>query len=82
MSWMDPMVALRQARDGGHVSANLSLIRTLDDAEQIVEAAGDLAVLVWTVNEPDHALALANAGVAGIFTDDPGLMVEALSGRE
>ena len=81
MSWMDPMVALRQARDGGHVSANLSLIRTLDHAEQIVEAAGDLAVLVWTVNDPDHTLALANAGVSGVFTDDPGLMVETLSGR-
>ena len=81
MSWMDPMVALRQARDGGHVSANLSLIRTLGDAERIVDAAGDLAVLVWTVNDPDHTLVLANAGISGIFTDDPGLMVETLSGR-
>ena len=81
MSWMDPMVALRQAHDGGHVSANLSLLRTLDDAGQIVEAAGDLAVLVWTVNDPGHALALAKAGISGIFTDDPGLMVETLSGR-
>ena len=82
MSWLDPMVALRQARDGGHVSANLSLIRTLEGAEQIVQAAGDLAVLVWTVNDPDHAVALADAGIAGIFTDDPGLMVETLSGRQ
>jgi glycerophosphoryl diester phosphodiesterase len=57
------------------------LIRTLDGAEQIVQAAGDLAVLVWTVNDPDHAVALADAGITGIFTDDPGLMVEALSGR-
>lgn len=81
MSWLDPMVALRQARDGGHVSANLSLIRTLEGAEQIVQAAGDIAVLVWTVNDPDHAVALADAGIAGIFTDDPGLMVETLSGR-
>jgi glycerophosphoryl diester phosphodiesterase len=82
MSWLDPMVALQQARDGGHVSSNLSLIRTMDGAEQIVQAAGDLDVLVWTVNDPDHALAFADAGIAGIFTDDPGLMVEALSGRE
>jgi len=82
MSWMDPMVALQQARDGGHFSANLSLIRTLDHAVQIVDAARDLPVLVWTVNEPDHAVALAKAGIAGIFTDDPGLMVEVLSGRE
>ncbi|MCL1694129.1 MAG: glycerophosphodiester phosphodiesterase [Actinomycetia bacterium] len=81
MSWLDPMVALRQARDGGHVSSNLSLIRTIRKADQIVEAAGNLPVLVWTVNEPSDALALANAGIAGIFTDDPGLMAETLSGR-
>lgn len=82
MSWLDPMVAIQQARDGGHVSANLSLIRTLDGAEQIVQAAGDLDILVWTVNDPAHALALADVGIAGIFTDNPGLMVDALSGRE
>ena len=81
MSWLDPMVALGRARDGGHVSANLSLLRALNEAEQIVEAAGDLDVLVWTVNDPSHTLALADAGIAGIFTDDPGLMVETLSGR-
>lgn len=81
MSWLDPIVALQQARDGGHVSSNLSLIRTLAGAEQIVRAAGDLDVLVWTVNDPDHALTFADAGIAGIFTDDPGLMVKALSGR-
>jgi glycerophosphoryl diester phosphodiesterase len=81
MSWLDPMVAIRQARDGGHVSSNLALIRVLDGADTIVEAAGDLAVLVWTVNDPAHAIALSDSGVAGIFTDDPGLMVEALSGR-
>ncbi len=81
-SWLDPIVVIQQARDGGHVSANLSLIRTLDGAEQIVQAAGDLDILVWTVNDPAHALALADAGIAGIFTDDPGLMVDALSGRE
>ncbi|MEA3510927.1 MAG: glycerophosphodiester phosphodiesterase [Actinomycetota bacterium] len=82
MSWLDPMVAIQQARDAGHVSSNLSLIRTLDRAGQIVQAAGDLDVLVWTVNDPAHALALADAGIAGIFTDDPGLMVDALSDRE
>ncbi|MEA2009982.1 MAG: glycerophosphodiester phosphodiesterase [Actinomycetota bacterium] len=81
MSWLDPMVALQQARDGGHVSSNLSLIRTLEGAEQIVQAAGSLDVLVWTVNDPDHAVAFADAGIAGIFTDDPGLMVDTLSGR-
>lgn len=77
---LDPFVVIEQARRDGHVSVNLSLARTLPDAYRIVEAAGELAVLVWTVNDPDHALNLANAGVAGIFTDDPGLMVRTFSG--
>lgn len=82
MPWLDPVVVFTQAREKGHVSAHLALARTLGDAERIVEAAGDLAVLVWTVNHPGDAVALVDAGIAGIFTDDPGLMVETLSGRE
>ena len=78
---LDLSVVIEEARSDGHVSVNLSLVQTLPDAERIVEAAGDLAVLVWTVNDPDHAIALAEAGVSGIFTDDPGLMVETFSGR-
>jgi len=78
---LDPFDVIEQARADGHVSVNLSLARTLPDAFRIVEAADDLAVLVWTVNEPAHAVALADAGVGGIFTDDPGLMAETFSGR-
>ena len=78
---LDPFVVIEQARDDGHVSVNLSLARTLPDANRIVEAAGELAVLVWTVNDPDHAINLADAGVAGLFTDDPELMVRTFSGR-
>lgn len=78
---LDPFVVIEQARSDGHVSVNLSLARTLPDANRIAEAAGELAVLVWTVNDPDHAINLAEAGVAGIFTDDPELMVRTFSGR-
>lgn len=78
---LEPAMVIDEARGDGHVSVNLSLARTLPDAQRIAEAAGDLAVLVWTVNEPDHAIALAEAGVSGIFTDDPGLMVETFSDR-
>ncbi len=80
--WFDPIVVLHQARDRGHVSANLSLARTLSEAERIVDSAEGLPVLVWTVNDPAHTVTLANAGIAGVFTDDPGLMVKALSDRE
>ncbi|MGB5564894.1 MAG: glycerophosphodiester phosphodiesterase [Acidimicrobiia bacterium] len=78
---LDPSVVIDQARSDGHISVNLSLARTLQDAKGIVEAAGELAVLVWTVNDPDDAIALFEAGVSGIFTDDPGLMVDTFSGR-
>jgi glycerophosphoryl diester phosphodiesterase len=78
---LKPSVVIEEARGDGHVAVNLSLARTLPAAEQIVEAAGELAVLVWTVNDPDDAIALAEAGVSGIFTDDPGLMVDTFSGR-
>lgn len=78
---LDPYSVIRRARSAGHISVNLSLSQTLPDVERIVDAAGDLAVLVWTVNDPDDALALAGAGVGGIFTDDPALMVDAFSAR-
>ncbi|MGB5431930.1 MAG: glycerophosphodiester phosphodiesterase [Acidimicrobiia bacterium] len=78
---LDASVVIDQARSDGHISVNLSLTRTLQDAKGIVEAAGELAVLVWTVNDPDDAIALSEAGISGIFTDDPGLMVDTFSGR-
>ena len=78
---LDPFDVIDQAQEDGHVSVNLSLARTLPDATRIVEAADNLAVLVWTVNDPAHAVALADAGVGGIFTDDPGLMAATFSGR-
>ncbi|PLX42588.1 MAG: hypothetical protein C0608_02890 [Deltaproteobacteria bacterium] len=36
-------------------------------------------LLLWTVNDPDDAIALYNQGVGGIFTDDPGRLCNALS---
>jgi glycerophosphoryl diester phosphodiesterase len=39
-----------------------------------------LAVLVWTVNDPGAAIILAEDGVAGVFTDDPGMIRQAIGG--
>jgi len=78
---LDPFSVVARAATGGHASVNLPLSRTLSDAERIVSAAGDIAVLVWTVNDPNTARSLAAAGISGIFTDDPALMVSTLSGR-
>lgn len=38
-------------------------------------------VAVWTVNDPREAVALAEAGVDAIITDDPGLIRERLEAR-
>jgi glycerophosphoryl diester phosphodiesterase len=38
-------------------------------------------VLVWTVNDPHAALTLADAGIGGVFSDDPGLIVAAFAQR-
>ncbi len=76
---LDPATAIDWAKRDGHVSVNLPAPIVLADAERIVAAARPLQVLVWTVNDPETAVALAGAGVDGIFSDDPGLMVSALS---
>jgi len=41
----------------------------------------ELAVYPWTVNAPSRALELVEFGVAGIITDDPGLIRETLQGE-
>jgi glycerophosphoryl diester phosphodiesterase len=80
-AWLDPVLAIQEGMKSGDAAVSLSLEATLPDAPRIVEAAGDLDVLVWTVNDPEQGAVLADGGVAGIFTDDPGLMIEALSDR-
>lgn len=74
-----PMIAVEWAKRDGHVSVHLPMPAVLDQAAAVVDAAVPLDVLVWTVNDPDAAVALAEAGVAGIFTDDPALMVATLA---
>jgi len=43
----------------------------------IVARRAGIATQVWTVNDPTEALALWDAGVAGIVTDDPGALLRA-----
>jgi len=50
----------------------------LDDAVAEIRAAG-LAVLVWTVDDPARAVALAAAGADALCTNDPALLVAALA---
>lgn len=70
---------VRQAIDAG---ARQLLPRADRITTELVERAhkGDLKVVTWTVNEPEHAKALVAAGVDGVITDYPGEMVALLAG--
>ncbi|GMQ86689.1 MAG: glycerophosphodiester phosphodiesterase [Acidimicrobiia bacterium] len=78
---VDPTTAIEWAKRDGHFSVNLPLPTVLGDALRIVEVARPVQVLVWTVNDPHAALTLADAGIGGLFSDDPGLIVAALAQR-
>jgi glycerophosphoryl diester phosphodiesterase len=77
---LDPEQVITDAASVGHRSVNLGLPAMEDDPASIVAAAAaaGLRVLVWTVNHPDDAVRLAEAGVAGIFTDVPDVMIARL----
>lgn len=71
-AWFDLDQAVKMCEDGGHtvlVPEHTLLTR---------EVNAGLSVYAWTVNEPSRALELVDLGVAGIITDDPGLMAETL----
>lgn len=60
--------AVRHCLEVGHVAL-------VPDQALVTEAVGsELAVFPWTVNDPSRAAELVGLGVAGIITDDPGLL--------
>ncbi len=69
----DIPAALDQARAGHHqaIAPHWSLVT---DPAQIMDAAGGLAVNVWTVNDDALAHKLIEAGISAIITDDPARM--------
>jgi glycerophosphoryl diester phosphodiesterase len=56
---VDPMAAIKWAKRDGHVSVNLSAPVVLQDPAGLVSAARPLQLMVWTVNDPADAVALA-----------------------
>lgn len=72
--------AVEAARGHGHgaLAVHWTLAVDIDD---LLAKTGDLEVYVWTVNDPDLGIRLADAGVAGLITDDPGGMVASLQGE-
>lgn len=70
---------LRRAR--GAWAAGLPNARVTGRRLAAARACG-LETLVYTVNDPGRMQALAEAGVSGIFTDDPRLALRALRGSD
>ena len=68
--------AVKHCLDAGHAALvpHHSLIR---DPPNV-----DLDVYPWTVNDPVRARELADLGVTGIITDDPGMITETLRSDE
>ena len=55
---------------GGHAECHVP--RSQIDAAFVADAhAAGIAVLTWTVNEPEDVRAMRAIGIDGIFTDDP-----------
>lgn len=75
-----PEVLLRRAARlqawSVHVHHSMATVELIAAARD-----GGWPVLVYTVNDPRAAAALLAAGAAGLFTDDPGALREALAGR-
>ncbi len=74
---LGPEIAIGRAAAHGHVAINpadeLVTPRWVEEAEKV-----DLALYVWTVDDPARMTELANMGVDGIITNDPALAVATL----
>ena len=71
-AWFELDEVVKTCEDGGHtvlVPQHTLITRELNTG---------LSVYPWTVNDPYRALELVDLGVAGIITDEPGLMAETL----
>lgn len=76
-------VSLRWATRHGFESVNVDRGLIEEDPERVVAraAARDLAVLVWTVDEPEVMVDLFSAGVAAVITNDPAIGRDVVDNR-
>jgi glycerophosphoryl diester phosphodiesterase len=75
----DLEIAVKHALRVGHRTLAPHWTLALGSAEVTRKAvANGLEVVVWTLNDLDYVPELANLGVAGIITDDPGTLNRAL----
>ena len=76
----EPEALLERASRLGAWSVNVEHRLALPDLIAAARTSG-WPVLAYTVNQPPAAAALLAAGVAGLFTDDPGALRRALRAR-
>jgi glycerophosphoryl diester phosphodiesterase len=75
----DLALALKHAVRCGHTFLMPHWSVALEQRQSTELAAEHgLRIVVWTLNDPQRAPELANLGVSGIITDDPGAMSAAL----
>jgi len=68
--------AVKQCLDDGHTA----LVPRETIIDRPLETPETIAVFPWTVDDPDRARELADFGVSGIITNDPGLIRKHLEG--
>jgi glycerophosphoryl diester phosphodiesterase len=73
--------AIGAARSGGHSALAVHWTTLAGDPRTRIDRAGGLDIFVWTVNDPTVAVTLAQAGVAGVITDDPATIGAAIQER-
>lgn len=79
---VDPVTAVETAAATGHVAVHPGAGALAGDAASDALAradALDLAVVPWTVDEPDEMVRLVELGVAGVITNVPDVARRALS---
>jgi len=75
----DAAAAVEAAVAAGHVALHPFDLTVSQEVVDLAHAAG-LALNVWTVDDPDRILALAEMGVDGIVTNVPDIAVAVLRG--
>jgi glycerophosphoryl diester phosphodiesterase len=75
----DVAYAIAQASEHGHSTVVLHHSLISSDPLAVVDQAGELEVYVFTVNDFELGIRLADAKVDGVITDDPAAMVRAFA---
>ena len=77
----DLAYAVDEANQHAHQALALHHSLIADQPESVMQLVGSLEVYVWTVDDIDLGIRLADANVDGLITNDPEAMARALRGE-